>query len=143
MLRRLVWCRVNNAIGYFMSTHKCHISSLLHSTRFIIFPTTIIFFYGIEESHVHSQHSYVYLGIQVLCVFVCVHACVCLCGGCWVFLSSYVPPGHGLPSSPLTESRASFCSSSTARTSLACQSKIRANIRMDIHRIWNKAESNI
>jgi hypothetical protein len=32
---------------------------------------------------------------------------------------TYVPPGHALPNSPQTVRRASFCKSSTARTSLA------------------------
>jgi len=36
---------------------------------------------------------------------------------------AYVPPGHGLPRSPLTVSLASFCNSSTARTSLAFKNK--------------------
>lgn len=37
---------------------------------------------------------------------------------------TYVPPGHGRPSSPLTASRASFCRSSTASTSLACSHQV-------------------
>lgn len=32
---------------------------------------------------------------------------------------TYVPPGLALPNSPIAASRASFCKSSTARTSLA------------------------
>lgn len=58
---------------------------------------------------------------------------------------SYVLPGQGLPSCPLTESLASFCNSSTARTSLAWHISIKKCIKInaeDPPKINSRKEEN-